>query len=137
MPSASASASTPVPTFSPPTAPHPRVIPLYATTISRPVKRQLAIHESLLSTPRITPMNRAESPRPKSHPNREKSKSPPITFMIAAGSSLAAIESHLTSVEDDPELPDLHNIVCRKCRLEHQARLSHRKQNSDFPRVTG
>ncbi|THU81462.1 hypothetical protein K435DRAFT_809042 [Dendrothele bispora CBS 962.96] len=108
-----APASTPIPTFSSPrTAPRPKVIPLFATTISRRTRRQLAIHQNLHSRPhhypharRVTPMDRAQSPRQTTrvNPNHKKKKPPPI--IIAAGGSLAAIESPLTSVEDNPELP--------------------------------
>ncbi|THV01938.1 hypothetical protein K435DRAFT_853355 [Dendrothele bispora CBS 962.96] len=98
------SAPTPVPTFSSPRmAPRPRVIPLFATTVSRPVKRRLAIHEVLRSRP--PRVDRAESPRSTSrvHPKREKRKPPPITVMMTAGSSSAAIESPLTPVAENSE----------------------------------
>ncbi|KAK7451663.1 hypothetical protein VKT23_012340 [Stygiomarasmius scandens] len=109
MPSSSPK-STPIQTFSlPRSAPRPKVIPLFATSIPRRAKRSLSIHQNLRPKPHpyarpLSSATRALSPhqQPRSKPSSERTRPPPIVI------SSAAIESPLTSVEDNsnPPAPD-------------------------------
>ncbi|KAK7446686.1 hypothetical protein VKT23_014381 [Stygiomarasmius scandens] len=121
MPSAPSLKSAPIPTFSlPRSAPRPKVIPLFATSIPRRAKRPLSIHQSLRSKPHhhpyaypVSAAAQALTPHQQSRSQpSEKTRPPPIII------SSAAIESPLTSVEDNPNLPAPEGGSSREAQLQ-------------------